>query len=162
MKSINTMRIFATLMIALSLQLAAAGQSTPRSIARAIPPVPCHDNTKLCIQRMRSQLSSLRAYVSRLRPGDKVEFNPQPDPPGSPDPWYRRAVQAFRSLQEEFADLSKYPSGPCKVGKCQDAIKNAQAKFGGVSQATNASSANAALAAMKPCIDQLSRVLIKE
>jgi hypothetical protein len=159
MKGKYLLPVLAMLMIALSLEFVAVGQKAPKAKPRTDTPGPCQ-NTKLCIQKMNAQLGIVRAYVKRLKPGDPVEFNPQPDPPGDPDPWYRRALQAYRGLQEEISDLSKYPPGPCKVGKCQDAIKDAQNKFGQLGRASDHNSANTALAAMKLCIDQLSRVLL--
>jgi hypothetical protein len=127
----------------------ASAQST--TMKSKFPPGPCHQNVKHCVAAMQSQLNTVRAYVTRLKPGDQVAFNPQPDPPGSPDPWLRRAREAFGLLQEEIADLAKYPPSE-KVG----AINQAQEKLGQLAQAADGASARTALAEMKPCIKRLS------
>ena len=150
-------RVFAlttTLVITLSFVALGHGQTRPARNQKS-----CHENTRLCVKHMKSQLNLVAAYVMRVKPGDKIAFNPQPDPPGDPDPWYRRAREAYRSLHQEIADLSNYPPGPCKAGECRKAIDDAQLKFGRLGQASDRNSANEALAAMKPCISRLSQVL---
>lgn len=84
----------------------AAAQSETKE-GKSFPPGPCRQGTKVCMQNINKQISLIRAYVQRLKPGDKVAFNPQPDPPGNPDPGYRRANQAYITLRGEFADLSE-------------------------------------------------------
>src|SRR5258708_981425 len=92
----------AVLAIGLSLFAALVGvaQSEQRE-SKNFPPGPCHQNVKACAANMQLQLNRVAAYVKRLKPGDKVSFNPQPDPPGDPNPWYRPAREAFGLLQEE-------------------------------------------------------------
>jgi hypothetical protein len=140
------------LLTTLSLLTTFVAAAQPRKIKSNFPPGPCHQNVKQCVSNMQAQLSTVRAYVTRLKPGDKVSFNPQPDPPGNPDPWYCQARIAFGLLQEEIADLAKYPPSERKVG----AINDAREKFGLLAQASDTASARAALAAMKPCIRRLS------
>lgn len=139
------------LVIALGLltTLVASAQSTKSK--SKFPPGPCHQNVKQCVVNMQAQINSVRAYVTRLKPGAKVSFNQQPDPPGNPDPGYQKARVAFGLLQEEIADLAKYPPSE-KVG----AINDAQEKLGRLAQASDGASARTALAALKPCIRRLS------
>jgi hypothetical protein len=159
MKGKYLLPIMAMLMIALSLEFVAVGQIAPKAKPRADTPGPCQ-NTKLCIQKMNAQLSILRAYVTRVKPGDHVTFSLPTGQSGAPNASYRRALQAYRSLEEEISDLSKYPPGPYKSVECRNAIRNAQTKFDRIGQSTDRNSADTALAAMKPCIDQLSKVLL--
>ena len=140
----------ALMVITMLTALVAGAQSTTH---KAFPPGPCHQNLKQCVTKMQSQLNTVRAYLERLKPGDTVAFNPQPDPPGDPNPWYRRAREAFGLLKEEIADLSQYPPSERKVR----AINKAQETLGRLAQASDRESANAALNAMKPCIKELSR-----
>src|SRR5436305_1330644 len=87
MKSRFALMTIAALALCLSLAFTASAQKV-RKAQSSIPPGPCHQNTKLCIQQMNAQISRLRAYVAHVKPGDTVKFSPQPDPPGDPDPWY--------------------------------------------------------------------------
>ena len=106
MKSTALLRTLEVLTICLLSAFVASAR--PKSTAsKNFPPGPCRQGTKACVQNMNKQISLIRAYVQRLKPGDKVAFNPQPDPPGNPDPWYRRAHQAYITLRGEFADLSE-------------------------------------------------------
>jgi hypothetical protein len=110
---------------------------------------------------MTAQISRLRAYVRHLKPGDKVTFNPQPDPPGDPDPWFRRASEAYQSLQQELSDLSKNSAGRCeaKTPSCRGAIDDAQAKFDRLGQVSDRASAKTALTSLSSSVQRLSRVL---
>src|ERR1051325_11063107 len=101
MKRNYPLRAIAMLMVALSLELIAVAQP----MAKALPDGPCPENTRLCRERLNNQIRILRAYVKRLKPGDPVEFNPQPDPPGDPDPWYRQARAASRKLRGELLEV---------------------------------------------------------
>ena len=90
---------------------------------------------------MNAQIGQLRAYVAHVKPGDPVKFNPQPDPPGDPDPWYRNAGEAYRGLLAEFSDLSDhvtdvpiYMSSPPKANAGRAAISDAQAKLNSLGQ----------------------------
>jgi hypothetical protein len=150
MRNIYFQRMLAAIVMGLLMALATIAQSN-KIKSKSFPPGPCHQNLRVCVANMQAQLNTVRAYVQRLKPGDKVSFNPQPDPPGDPDPWYRQARQAFGMLQEEIEDLSKYPPSE-KVG----AVNDAQEKLGRLGQASDRTSARAALAAMKPCIRRLS------
>jgi hypothetical protein len=103
MKSLYALRAVLVLAFCLSSSVAASAQGGPSSPPRQT----CQDNVRQCLQEMRGRISLLRAYVRRLKPGDPVEFNPQPDPPGSPDPWFRRANDAYAGLRAEIAGLSE-------------------------------------------------------
>src|SRR5882672_264314 len=113
MKNNYLLRTITTLALSVSTTFTVSAQST--RLKSKFPPGPCHQNVKQCVSNMQSQLSTVRAYVQRVKPGDKVSFNPQPDPPGDPTPWYRQARIAFGLLQEEIADLTKYPPSERKV-----------------------------------------------
>jgi len=154
LKYTHMSKVFAMLVIALSFIAIAHGQTRPSHNQKS-----CHENTRLCVALMKSQLNLVAAYVQRRKPGDKVSFNPQPDPPGDPDPWYLRAHEAYKNLQQEISDLSKYPPGPCKTGVCRNAIDDAADKLGRLGQSSDRDSANTAVAAMKPCIKRLSQLL---
>jgi hypothetical protein len=133
MKSRYVLRAIAILTFYL---LSAFTASAQKARKVAFPPGPCHQNTKVCLQQMNAQISKLRAYVAHVKPGDPVKFNPQPDPPGDPDPWYRRAGEAYRSLLAELSDLSDhaadvpiYMSSPPKANAGRAAISDAQDKL---------------------------------
>ena len=166
MKSRYVLRLTAMLIICLSSAFVSVAQRNQKAQERAIPPGPCRENTRLCLQRMRAQINVLRAYTNRLRPGDKVSFNPQPDPPGSPDPWFRRANEAYIILQKEFADLSaSSPWGQSQWTWSQadmDAWKNnlseAQGKLDSLGQASDSNSANLALNQLSAATERLSGV----
>ena len=146
-------KAIAILAVTLSFITLAHGQTQPPRNSK-----PCHENPRPCLTQMKSQLSLVRAYVKRVKPGDKVTFNPQPDPPGEPN--YRRAMQAYRNLQEEISDLSTYPPGPCKAGECRSAIDDAQAKFDRLGQVSDRNSASSALTALSINFARLSRAFI--
>jgi hypothetical protein len=123
MKNSFLMRTLLVLTILLLSAFFAAAQSKPIE-GKSYPPGPCHQGTKVCVQNMNKQISLMRAYVQRLKPGDKVAFNPQPDPPGNPDPGYRRAHQAYITLRGAFADLSESsPWGRSKWTWSQEQIQ---------------------------------------
>jgi hypothetical protein len=84
---------------------------------------------------MNQQIGLLRAYVQHMKPGEKVIFNPQPDPPGMPAS-YRNAIQAYRGLTAELSDLSSNSSeiaglkgSPEKLRSAQSAIGEAQTRL---------------------------------
>ena len=149
------LRVIATMAVAFSFLTLAHGHSRPPH-----NPKTCHDNPRLCLTQMKLQISQLRAYVTRVKPGDPVTFSLSTGQSGAPNANYRRALQAYRSLQEEISDFSRIPPGPCKSVECRAAISDVQTKFDRIGQATDRNSADMALAAMKPCIEQLSRVLL--
>ena len=133
MKSRYILRGITILAICIAMQFVAVAQRGSNS--QAFPPGPCHQNTRVCIQSMNRQISLLRSYVQHLKPGEKVIFNPQPDPPGIP-PSYRNAIQAYRSLLAELSDLSSnsseiagVKSSPEKTSSAQNAIREAQTKL---------------------------------
>jgi hypothetical protein len=109
---------------------------------------------------MNAQISQLRAYVAHVKPGDPVKFNPQPDPPGDPDPWYRRASEAYRSLQAEFADLSsEIPNlrlSPEKLNAGRNAVGGAQEQLSRLGQVSDRNSANATLNELSASVRRLS------
>src|SRR3954467_2411525 len=119
MKSKYTLRAIALLAICLSFFFTASAQRVEK--AHMLGPNPCHEGTKLCLQEINKKISQVRAYVKHVKPGDPVEFNPQPDPPGDPDPWYRQGLEAYKSLQREFSDLAEgNPSGRGKAAWSQE------------------------------------------
>lgn len=140
MKSKYIFRATTVLTIGLLSTFAASAQSKPTE-TKSFPPGPCHLGTKACVQNMNKQISLIRAYVQRLKPGDKVAFNPQPDPPGNPDPGFRRAHQAYITLRGEFADLSESsPWGRSKwtwsqeqISGWKSTVSDAQDKLNGLS-----------------------------
>ena len=147
----------------------AAAQRQPKE-AKSFPPGPCHQGTKVCVQNVNRQISLIRAYVQRLKPGDKVAFNPQPDPPGNPDPWYRRAHQAYITLRVEFADLSESsPWGRSKwtwsqeqIHDWQSTVNVAQDKLNSLSLPAfgrTRDSAKETLDSLSASVRQLSKVL---
>jgi hypothetical protein len=159
-KSRFTLLTIAALAFCLSLPLAADAQRVKRSQAQAFPPGPCRQNTRLCLRQMNAQISQLRAYVAHVKPGDPVKFNPQPDPPGDPDPWYRRASEAYRSLQAEFADLSsEIPNlrlSPEKLNAGRNAVGGAQEQLSRLGQVSDRNSANATLNELSASVRRLS------
>lgn len=57
---------------------------------------------------MRGRISLLRAYTRRLKPGDPVEFNPQPDPPGG-EVQGDRGELMMKRFREEAGDVLACP-----------------------------------------------------
>src|SRR5437588_2417591 len=131
-KSRHILRATAALTICLLSVFVAAAQRKSKAQGRSIPPGPCHQNTRVCLQQMNAQLGNLRAYMVHLKPGEKVEFNPQPDPPGAP-PIYQNAIRAYRGLLAEISDLSSNSAeiaglkgSPEKLRVAERAITDAQ------------------------------------
>lgn len=130
MKSRYVLCAIAILSFCLSSAFTATAQKE-RKTQTAFPPGPCRQNTRACFQRINTQIGQLRAYVRHAKPGSEVTFNPQPDPPGDPDPWYRRAHEAYITLHQEFADLSESsPWGRSKWTWSQEQIHNWQSTVG--------------------------------
>ena len=127
MKNRCTLRATAVLTICLLSVFVAAAQRKSKAQGGSIPPGPCHQNTNVCVRNMNSQISLIRAYASHLKPGDKVTFNPQPDPPG--EPAFHRANEAYRRLEAEVSDLAGWSSETPNL-KSRAAISDAQEKFG--------------------------------
>ncbi|HKC65210.1 MAG TPA: hypothetical protein VKB86_16330 [Pyrinomonadaceae bacterium] len=159
MKSRFTLTIIPALALSLSLALAVAVQGGDKT--QSFPPGPCHQNARLCLQQMNAQISKLRAYVRHLKPGVAVAFNPQPDPPGDPDPLYRQANEAYRNLLAEFADLSDnaeiagLDSAPSRT-----TLSDAQAKLRSLASlpaGDNRAAANQTLNALSASVQRLSR-----
>jgi hypothetical protein len=166
MKSNYVLRTIAVLAITLSAGLVASaqpGQSAPppkraSKAAEIEAAPPCRQNIQGCLQRINNQISLMRAYVARLKPGDTVTWNPQPDPP-TPDPWLTRASKSFQNLRNEFAELSVTPPD-CKTDVCRNVISDAQDKLINLNQPSiNISSAKAALSSLSADVQQLSRAL---
>jgi hypothetical protein len=166
MKSKVLLRTLAVLTICLSSAFVAAAQSKTKSF----PPGPCRQGTKVCVQNMNKQISLIRAYVQRLKPGDTVAFNPQPDPPGDPDPGFRRANQAYITLRGQFADLSESsPWGRSKwtwsqeqIHGWQSTVSDAQDKLNGLSLPAfgrSPDSIKETLDSLSASVRQLSKVL---
>jgi uncharacterized protein YukE len=126
----------------------------------------CTD-TKVCLQQIKEKISQLRAYVRHVKPGDPVKFNPQPDPPGDPDPWYRQGLEAYKSLQAEIPNLSESsPWGRYKWSWSQEKIKTwqstaseAQDILSRLGQATDRNAANTALNNLSASVQRLSKML---
>lgn len=166
MKNRFTLLTIAALALCLSLPFAAHAQRNQKAQGRAIPPGPCHQNTRLCLQRMNVQISKLRAYVAHVKPGDTVKFNPQPDPPGDPDPWSRSAGEAYRSLLAELSDLSDHVTDapiyifpPQKANAGRAAISDAQAKLNSLGQSPKRSEVNVTLSQLSASVRRLSNSL---
>jgi len=169
MKSKVLLPTLAVLTICLSSAFVAAAQSKTRE-GKSFPPGPCRQRTKVCVQSINKQISLIRAYVQRLKPGDKVAFNPQPDPPGNPDPGYRRAHQAYITLRGEFADLSESsPWGRSRrrwsqeqIHGWQSTVSDAQDKLNGLSLPAfgrSPDSIKETLDSLSASVRQLSKVL---
>jgi len=169
MKSRFLGRTLAVLTICLLSAFVAAAQSKAKE-EKSYPPGPCRQATKACVQNMNKQISLIRAYVQRLKPGDKVAFNPQPDPPGDPNPWFRRAHQAYITLRGEFADLSESsPWGRSKwtwsqeqIHGWQSTVSDAQDKLNGLSLPAfgrTPDSIKETLDSLTASVRQLSKVL---
>jgi hypothetical protein len=120
---------------------------------------PCHEDTHLCSTRVKKDFAAIDAYVKHLKPGAKVGFNPQPDPPGDPSPLYRTAMNAYQRLQYDLYDLSNFPPGPCRIGACHDAIDGANNQFGMLGNATDQRSASSTISELKFDIERLARSL---
>jgi hypothetical protein len=169
MKSRVLLRATALLTICLLWAFVAAAQTKIKE-GKSFPPGPCRQGTKVCVQNMNKQISLIRAYVQRLKPGDKVAFNPQPDPPGDPNPWARRAHQAYLTLRGEFADLSESsPWGRSKrtwsqeqIHGWQSTVSDAQDKLNGLSLPAfgrSPDSIKETLDSLSASVRQLSKVL---
>lgn len=156
MKNQLTQRLAAPAIMTLLLCGAAAAQKTS---SKAFPPGPCHQNTKVCVQRMNSQLGVMRAYAKRLKPGDKVAFNPQPDPPGSPDPSFRHANEAFQSLQGELTDLSTWSEENANERNVRGLVGETQSKLNKLSQPSSPASLSFGLKDLSASVQQLAKVL---
>lgn len=140
------------------LAVLAFGQAPPKAAPRNNDK-PCHEDTHLCSTRVKNDFAAVEAYVKHLKPGAKVGFNPQPDPPGDPGPAYRTAMSAYQRLQYDLYDLSKYPPGPCKQGACHDSIDRANTQFGMLGNTSDRGSANSAIGRLKFDIERLSSSL---
>jgi hypothetical protein len=105
---------------------------------------------------MNTQISLIRAYANHLKPGDKVAFNPQPDPPG--EPAFRRANEAYRSLDAEFSDLAGWSSETPNL-KSRAAISDAREKFGRLGQASDRASIYLALNSLSASVRRLSKTI---
>ena len=156
MKNRCTLRATAVLTICLLSVFVAAAQRKSKAQGRSIPPGPCHQNTNVCVRNMNSQISLIRAYAGQLKPGDKVTFNPQPDPPG--EPAFRRANEAYRRLEAEVSDLAGWSSETPNL-KSRAAISDAQEKFGRLGQASDRASIYLALNSLSSSVQRLSKTL---
>lgn len=167
MKSKNILRVIAILSVSFTMVVVTVGQRRSRNQG-AYPPGPCHQNTRVCVQNMNRQVSLLRSYVQHLKPGEKVIFNPQPDPPGIPAS-YRNAIQAYRSLLAEFSDLSSNSAeiaglrgSPEKLRTAQSAIGEAQTKLealGNPPVGDSHASTNQALTSLGASVQRLSKTI---
>lgn len=161
MNSSYTLRAITLMMICLVLVFTVAARN---GVQTKPPQEICKDNAKLCLRNMEAQISLLRAYVRRVKPGDPVQFNPQPDPPGDPDPWYRRALEAYQSLQVEIPNLSQSsPWGRAKWTWSQEKIKawqnttgEAQDKLSRLGQSSGRNSASRELNSLSVSVRRLS------
>jgi len=167
MKSSHILRATAVLTICLLSMFVAAAQRNSKTQSRGIPPGPCHQNPRLCLQQINTQLGNLRAYVIHVKPGNKVEFNPQPDPPGAP-PIYRNTLQAFRSLQAELSDLSSNSAeiaglkgSPEKRGVVERAVTDAQGNVVSLGQSSDRRSSANALNSLITSLQHLETALIE-
>ena len=163
----NSLRVITVFSMCFALANVSVGQR--RSKSRSVfPPGPCHQNTRVCVQNMNHQISLLRAYVQHMKPGEKVIFNPQPDPPGIPAS-YRNAIQAYRGLTAELSDLSNNSSeiaglkgSPEKLRSAQSAIGEAQTKLealGNPPIGDSHASTNQALGALGASVQRLSKTI---
>lgn len=126
----------------------------------------CAD-VKVCLQQIIKKISGLRAYVRHVKPGDPVEFNPQPDPPGDPDPWYRQGLEAYKSLQREFSDLAESsPWGRAKwtwsenqISAWKKTVGEAQERLGRLGHSSDRNAANMTLNDLSVAVQRLSRML---
>jgi hypothetical protein len=167
MKSKYTLRAIALLAICLSLFLTVSAQRVEKAHGQVNP---CHEGTKFCLQEINKKISQVRAYVQHVKPGDPVEFNPQPDPPGDPDPWYRQGREAYKSLQESFASLSesspwghaKWTWSQSQIGAWKNTISDAQAKLNNLSSPAfgrNRASIKQTLNSLSASVQRLSRMI---
>jgi hypothetical protein len=128
----------------------------------------CTD-AKVCLAQILKKISQVRAYVKHVKPGDPVEFNPQPDPPGDPDPWYRQGREAYKSLQEDFASLSesspwgrgKWTWSQSQISSWKSTISDAQAKLNNLALPAfgrNRASINQTLNSLSASVQRLSRM----
>ena len=125
----------------------------------------CPD-VKVCLQQIQQKISKLRAYARHVKPGDPVKFNPQPDPPGDPDPLYRQAREAYGDLQETLASLSesspwgraKWTWSQEKITAWQNTLREAQGKAESLGQSSDRRAANAALDNLSASVQKLLRM----
>jgi|GraSoiStandDraft_24_1057298.scaffolds.fasta_scaffold604508_1 hypothetical protein len=168
MKSKYTLRAIALLAICLSFFFTASAQRVEK--AHMLGPNPCHEGTKLCLQEINKKISQVRAYVKHVKPGDPVEFNPQPDPPGDPDPWYRQGREAYKSLQENFASLSesspwghaKWTWSESQISAWKNSVSDAQAKLNNLALPAfgrNRASINQTLNSLSASVQRLSGMI---
>ena len=141
--------------ICLLLASVAAAQHKSKTQRRMIPPGPCHLDTNACVRNMNAQINLIRAYANHLKPGDKVTFNPQPDPPG--DPAFRRANEAYRALEAEVSDLGGWSSETPNL-KSRPTISDAQEKVGRLGQASDRASIYLALNSLSASVHKLSKL----
>lgn len=164
MNSSYTLRAIAPTMICLALVFTVSART---GIQRRQPQETCKDNVRACLRNMEAQISLLRAYVRRVKPGDPVKFNPQPDPPGNPDPWYRHALEAYQSLRMEIPNLSESsPWGQYKWTWSQEKIKTwqnttgeAQDSLSHLGQASDRNSVSRELNSLSASVRRLSNSL---
>jgi len=157
MKSRFTFTAIAALALCLSLPLAAYARGGE-----------CHQNTKLCLQQINSQISKLRAYVAHIKPGDPVEFSQQaressPQFRNTASPQLRNAMQAYSSLQAELSDLASNSAeiaglkgSPEKLSDAQGAISDAQNKLSRLGQTADRNAATPLLDELSASVQRLS------
>ena len=64
MKSRNILRATAVLTICLLSTFVATAQRKSKAQGRTIPPGPCHQNTRVCVQNMNKQINDLRQRLA--------------------------------------------------------------------------------------------------
>ena len=165
MKSKYRLCAITLLAISFSLALTASAQIVSKAHARGLKT--CHENINLCLQEINGKISGLRAYVRHVKPGDPVEFNPQPDPPGDPDPWYRQGLEAYKGLQRDLSDLaesspwgrSKWTWSQDRIGSWKNTVSEAQEKLNRLGHSSDRNSANMTLNDLSASVQRLSRMI---
>jgi hypothetical protein len=147
--------------VLIALPLVASAKTKPAG------PGDCHNDPGGCIHRMQVQLKQIKVYlVAHVKPGDPVEFNPQPDPPGDPDPWYRKANEGYAALTQEVADLAGNQtevkltrSTPQRREAFGTAVRDAQTQLTRLGQRLNKREANTAFGLLNGAVGRISQMV---
>jgi hypothetical protein len=130
----------------------------------------CHTEPQGCLHKMLAQIKQIRVYlVAHVKPGDPVEFNPQPDPPGDPDPWYRKANEAYFGLTQEFADFTSHQAEipllkPTSQRRAafESAVGDAQTQLTRLGQRSDRQGATSSVTALTASINRISQLVARK
>ena len=108
------------------------------------------------VQSLTNKLKDLRVAAGKLKPGEAGGLNPQPEPPGIPDPTVQELRSGLSSIRGELTKLSSV-ADKAKVAQSQSKLAEAQAAVNRLARARDQKSANAALDDFAAALKALSQ-----